>query len=168
MNFDGKVGAVGFISFILGPFYPIALVKVSDQTGELIRGKDGLGIRCRPGEPGMFVAKIKIGHPVSDLPGYSDPEATIKKIARNVLSKGDSVYLSGDILVMDEMGYLFFKDRIGDTFRWKGENVSTAEVEAVIANIVGLKDCCVYGVEVCNCYIHLSIISLFLYLILFQ
>ncbi len=148
MNFDGKVGAVGFISLLLGSLYPIALVKVSNHTGELIRGQDGLCIRCRPGEPGMFVAKIKVGHPVSDLPGYSDPEATKKKIARNVLSKGDSVYLSDDILVMDEMGYLYFKDRIGDTFRWKGENVSTTEVEAVIANVVGLKDCCVYGVEV--------------------
>lgn len=164
VNFDGKVGAVGFISLILGPFYPIALVKVSNQTGELIRGKDGLCIRCQPGEPGMFVSKIKVGHPVSDLPGYTDLEATKKKIARNVLSKGDSVYLSDDILVMDDMGYLYFKDRIGDTFRWKGENVSTAEVEAAIANIVGLKDCCVYGVEVSTFFLifqHYHNITLF-------
>ncbi len=54
----------------------------------------------------------------------------------------------GDILLMDEYGYFFFKDRTGDTFRWKGENVSTAEVEAVISSIVGLKDAVVYGVEV--------------------
>lgn len=54
----------------------------------------------------------------------------------------------GDILVLDELGYLYFKDRTGDTFRWKGENVSTAEVENAIAKAIGLRDACVYGVEV--------------------
>jgi len=57
----------------------------------------------------------------------------------------------GDILVLDELGYLYFKDRTGDTFRWKGENVSTAEVENAIAKAIGLRDACVYGVEVI-CY----------------
>ena len=55
---------------------------------------------------------------------------------------------SGDILVMDELGWLYFKDRAGDTFRWKGENVSTMEVEATISQVIGLRDCVVYGVEV--------------------
>lgn len=59
-----------------------------------------------------------------------------------------SKLISGDVLFMDELGYFFFKDRTGDTFRWKGENVSTAEVEAVISSIVGLKDAVVYGVLV--------------------
>lgn len=58
------------------------------------------------------------------------------------------IFYSGDILVLDELGYLYFKDRTGDTFRWKGENVSTAEVENAIAKAVGLRDLCVYGVEV--------------------
>ena len=56
--------------------------------------------------------------------------------------------ISGDVLMMDEFGYMYFHDRMGDTFRWRGENVSTNEVEAVISNNVGLKDAVVYGVEV--------------------
>lgn len=65
--------------------------------------------------------------------------------------KGDMCFRSGDILEMDEFGWLYFKDRAGDTFRWKGENVSTAEVESVCSSIVGLKDCVVYGVEIPGC-----------------
>ena len=146
------MGSIGFVSLIAPSIYPITLIRVDEDTGEPVRDKDGLCIRCQPGEPGMFVSKIKVGHPISDLPGYSDPNATRKKIARDVLSRGDSFFLSGDILVMDELGYLFFKDRTGDTFRWKGENVSTTEVEAVISNNVGLRDCCVYGIEVSVLY----------------
>lgn len=55
---------------------------------------------------------------------------------------------AGDILIADEFGNLFFKDRTGDTFRWKGENVSTSEIEAIISNLVNYRDCIVYGVEV--------------------
>ena len=97
---------------------------------------------------GMFVGMIKKNHPIRDFHGYADPNATKKKVAQDVFKRGDAAFLSGDILEMDELGYLFFKDRTGDTFRWRGENVSTSEVEAVISNVAALKDCCVYGVEV--------------------
>lgn len=60
----------------------------------------------------------------------------------------ENLFISGDILVADEFGYLYFKDRTGDTFRWKGENVSTSEVEAIISNFINYKDCIIYGVEV--------------------
>lgn len=148
INFDGRVGAVGFVSLIAPAVYPVALIKVDQDTGEPIRGPDGLCIRCKPFEPGMFVGMIAKNHPIRDFHGYADPKATSKKVAENVFKQGDAAFLSGDILEMDELGYLFFKDRTGDTFRWRGENVSTTEVEAVISNIAGLKDCCVYGVEV--------------------
>jgi len=149
VNFSDRVGAVGFVSLIAPSVYPVALIKVDEDSGEPIRGKDGLCIRCQPGEPGMFVGKILANHPIRDFHGYADPTATSKKVARDVFSRGDAVFLSGDILVMDELGFLFFKDRTGDTFRWRGENVSTTEVEAVVSNVAALKDCCVYGVEVC-------------------
>ena len=96
----------------------------------------------------MFVGKIVNNDPVRDFHGYADKSATKKKVAYDVFKRGDAAFLSGDILVMDELGYLFFLDRTGDTFRWRGENVSTTEVEAVISNVAGLKDCVVYGVEV--------------------
>lgn len=62
--------------------------------------------------------------------------------------RGDAYFNSGDILASDLLGYYYFKDRTGDTFRWRGENVATSEVEAVISNIVKLHDCVVYGIEV--------------------
>jgi solute carrier family 27 fatty acid transporter 1/4 len=72
-------------------------------------------------------------------------------VARDVFSRGDSAFLTGDVLVTDEYGYMYFRDRTGDTFRWRGENVSTSEVEAVVSNIIKLNDATVYGVEVPGC-----------------
>lgn len=72
----------------------------------------------------------------------------MKKIGHDIFEKGDSYFLTGDLLVKDEYGYVYFVDRIGDTFRWRGENVSTAEVEAIMSKILGLRDVVVYGVSV--------------------
>ena len=80
--------------------------------------------------------------------GYLNQKETSKKIAHDVLTPGDSVFLTGDVLVQDEYGYMYFQDRTGDTFRWRGENVSTAEVEAILSNLLGLRDVVAYGVEI--------------------
>ena len=80
--------------------------------------------------------------------GYVNSEATSSKIIRDVERPGDRFFRTGDILVQDEYGYFRFCDRGGDTFRWKGENVSTAEVEGIIASVLKLKDVVVYGVEI--------------------
>ena len=80
--------------------------------------------------------------------GYVNKRETSKKIGRDIFRKGDSYFLTGDLLITDEYGYLYFHDRIGDTFRWHGENVSTAEVEATMSKILGLRDVVVYGVKV--------------------
>ena len=80
--------------------------------------------------------------------GYIDQQETSKKIGRDIFKKGDSYFLTGDLLITDEYGYVYFHDRIGDTFRWHGENVSTAEVEATISKILGLRDVVVYGIKV--------------------
>lgn len=82
--------------------------------------------------------------------GYVDKKASDKKIVRDVFRKGDSAFLSGDILSADECGNLFFVDRTGDTFRWKGENCSTTEIEAQVSNEAGYRDSVVYGVEIVN------------------
>ncbi|XP_017766329.1 PREDICTED: long-chain fatty acid transport protein 4 [Eufriesea mexicana] len=148
VNIDNKIGAVGFVPLCAGSLYPVALLRVDEETGEPMRGSDGLCIRCKPGESGIFVGKINPKRVLNDFCGYADRKASEQKILRDVFKKGDRVFNSGDILLMDELGYFYFKDRTGDTFRWHGENVATSEVEAVISNVIGLKDAAVYGVEV--------------------
>jgi len=148
-NFSNKVGAVGFVSQIFPFLLPLGLVKVDEDTREPVRDPvTGLCIPCEYGEAGELVGKIERGHPVRDFQGYADKEATKKKVMKDVWRKGDLCFRSGDILVMDDLGWLYFKDRAGDTFRWKGENVSTMEVEATVSAVVGLRDCVVYGVEI--------------------
>lgn len=149
INLDNKVGAVGsFPQFIPSFLLPIGLIRVDPNTNEPIRDKRGLCIRCRPNEPGMFVGLISSSNAIRDFHGYVDKSASSKKVLHNVFRKGDKAFLSGDILETDEYGYLYFKDRTGDTYRWKGENVATAEVESVMINVIGLQDAAVYGVQV--------------------
>uniref|UniRef100_A0A4X1TVJ3 Arachidonate--CoA ligase n=2 Tax=Sus scrofa TaxID=9823 RepID=A0A4X1TVJ3_PIG len=147
-NFDGQVGACGFNSRILSFVYPIRLVRVNEDTMELIRGPDGVCLPCRPGEPGQLVGTIVQKDPLRRFDGYLNQGANNKKIAKDVFKKGDQAYLTGDVLVMDELGYLYFRDRTGDTFRWKGENVSTTEVEGTLSRLLNMADVAVYGVEV--------------------
>ncbi|KAL6110349.1 slc27a1 [Pungitius sinensis] len=147
LNIDGKVGACGFSSRILPSFYPIRLFRVR-ESGELLRDSRGLCIPCRPGEPGMLLGHIDHTDPLRRFDGYADEDSTNKKIAHNVFKVGDSAYVSGDILVMDECGYIYFRDRSGDTFRWRGENVSTAEVEGVLSRLLGHAVVAVYGASV--------------------
>lgn len=89
-----------------------------------------------------------VGNPSLRFDGYLNSVETKKKIAHDVFRKGDAAFLSGDLVVRDELGYIYFHDRTGDTFRWRGENVSTAEVESVMSKVVGLRDVVVYGVVV--------------------
>lgn len=115
---------------------------------ELLRDAQGLCIPCQAGEPGLLVGQINQQDPLRRFDGYISESATSKKIAQSVFHKGDSAYLSGDVLVMDELGYMYFRDRSGDTFRWRGENVSTTEVEGVLSRLLGQTDVAVYGVAV--------------------
>ncbi|KAM9770427.1 long-chain fatty acid transport protein 1-like [Menidia menidia] len=148
INIDGKVGSCGFSCRIMSSFYPIRLVKVKEDHKELLRDSQGLCIPCLPGEPGMLVGCINDSDPLRRFDGYFDKDSTNEKIAHNVFKMGDSAYISGDLLVMDEYGYMYFKDRSGDTFRWRGENVSTTEVEGVLSRLLGHSDVAVYGVSV--------------------
>jgi len=147
LNIDSKPGSVGFTSVLLPFVYPVSLIRV-DEEGEPVRGENGLCIKCEPGEPGEFVGKIVKGHPSRGFDGYVDKKATAKKIAHNVLRHGDMYFRSGDLLYADEFGWMYFMDRMGDTFRWRGENVSTVEVESVISFVLEQTDSVVYGVDV--------------------
>ncbi|PAA93130.1 hypothetical protein BOX15_Mlig018575g1, partial [Macrostomum lignano] len=148
INLDNTVGAVGFLSVIAPWAYPLKLVKVDQDTGEPLRHPStGLCQLAGVGEPGELVGSIVRGDLLRDIDGYVSKAATEKKVLRNVLRQGDAYFSTGDVLCMDELGYVYFLDRTGDTFRWKGENVSTAEVEASISSVLHLADCTVYGVE---------------------
>lgn len=148
VNIDNVVGAIGFVSRILPAVYPISIIKVDERTGEPIRDARGLCILCKPDEPGVFIGKIIPNNPSRAFLGYVDKEASQKKIVHDVFEHGDQAFLSGDIIVADEFGNLFFKDRTGDTYRWKGENVSTSEIEGILGNLISYKDVVVYGVEI--------------------
>ena len=148
MNALGKVGACGVVSVILPFANPICLIKVDPDTQEYIRDSNGFCTKAGPNEQGELVGFIDQKLMARRFDGYESKQATQKKIMRNVFKPGDAYFLSGDILRMDEEGFLFFCDRTGDTFRWKGENVSTAEVESIMAKILELLDVVVYGVEV--------------------
>ena len=130
-----RVGAVGFVSVLLPFLLPLSIIRIDKDTGEPLRTSSGLTQLCDAGEAGELVGRIDRGHPVRDYHGYADNSSSDKKIIKNVWRHGDKFFRSGDLFVMDEFGWLYFKDRAGDTFRWKGENVSTMEVEAMISQV---------------------------------
>ena len=107
-------------------------------------------MRCDPNEPGEALGKI-IDDPSnvgSRFEGYTDSRASEKKILRNVFKPGDAWVRTGDLMRKDEKGFFYFVDRVGDTFRWKGENVATSEVSDAISAFPGVKHANVYGVAV--------------------
>lgn len=151
INTDNREGSCGFVSLLFPSIYPVCLIKLDEETNQPIRDANGMCVHCQPGESGEFVGKIVQSDPTRSFDGYASKEATEKKIITDVFRKGDQAFLSGDLLTLDQLGYVYFKDRTGDTFRWKGENVSTAEVEAVISHAIDQLDCVVYGVEIKDC-----------------
>eukprot|EP01118_Nematostelium_gracile_P009623 TRINITY_DN3255_c0_g1_i2.p1 TRINITY_DN3255_c0_g1~~TRINITY_DN3255_c0_g1_i2.p1 ORF type:complete len:670 (-),score=150.90 TRINITY_DN3255_c0_g1_i2:798-2708(-) len=148
INTIGTEGAMGFIPPLLARFVPLAIVKYDVTNDEIIRGSDGLCISCKDGEPGELLGKIVSTDATRDFAGYTDKKASEKKIVRDVLEKGDEYFRTGDLVRKDVKGHYYFVDRIGDTFRWKGENVSTGEVENVINGVPGIVEVNVYGVAV--------------------
>jgi fatty-acyl-CoA synthase len=148
INLDGVVGSCGRIPF--PELHNGRLVRFDLETETHPRDEHGFCIPCAPGEVGEFLGMIP------DLPdsgagrfeGYTDPEATAAKILRDVFRPGDRWYRSGDLLRRDPEDYYYFVDRIGDTYRWKSENVSTQEVADALAGLPGLEIANVYGVRV--------------------
>ena len=129
----------------------IALVRYDVDADEIVRGEDGRCIEVAAGEPGLLLGHI---NPNAIFEGYTDQEATEKKIVREVLEDGDAWFNTGDLIREVDVGFSLgyphyqFVDRTGDTFRWKSENVSTNEVGEILNGFDGIDFCNVYGVEV--------------------
>lgn len=148
MNYDGKIGAIGRIPRYFEKKMPVKILKFDVENEQPVRGPDGFCVEAEFGEPGEAIGPIT-GESRQRFEGYSgDEQNTQKKVLRDVFEKGDMWFRTGDLLKKDAEGYYYFVDRIGDTFRWKGENVSTNEVAEVLSAVPGVKDANVYGVKV--------------------
>lgn len=149
-NFDGTPGAVGRIPWYMRHKFPVKIVRFDVEKSEAERGPDGFCIECRPGETGEAIGLIlnDPSKPSTRYEGYADQEASKRKVLENAFEPGDRWFRTGDLMRQDEQGYFYFVDRIGDTFRWKGENVATSEVSEAISVFPGVRDVTVYGVEV--------------------
>ena len=152
-NFEGKLGAVGRIPWFVAGRFPIALVRFDVEAKAPLRESRGHCIPCTAGETGEAIGKIvkDPSAPSSRFEGYADRGDDEKKILRDVFASGDAWFRTGDLMRQDADGYFYFIDRIGDTFRWKGENVSTTEVTETINLFPGIREASVYGVPVAGC-----------------
>lgn len=148
INLDNYIGSCGRI-----PDWNktnLRLLRVDAETQDYVRDENGFCVHCEPGEIGEAVGFI-VNSPQTGagrFEGYTSDEATESKILRDVFQKGDAWWSSGDLLRYDENGYCYFVDRVGDTFRWKSENVSTQEVAAELGSFAGLEFINIYGVNV--------------------
>jgi len=147
LNYDGTVGAVGRVPDYLEWLLPTRVIRFDVETEMPVRGADGLCIECEPDEVGEAIGGIS-ARPGRQFEGYTTKAENEKKLLRDVFKKGDLWFRTGDLMRRDGHGYFYFVDRIGDTFRWKGENVSTGEVGEVLAAAPGIREANVYGVSV--------------------
>ncbi len=149
-NFEGKQGAVGRVPWFVAHRFPIAVVRFDVERQQPVRNAEGFCERCDPNEPGEVIGRIvnDPARPGNRFEGYAAANQNENKILHDVFEKGDAWFRTGDLMRKDERGYFYFVDRVGDTFRWKGENVSTSEVAEAINTFPGIADANVYGVTV--------------------
>jgi fatty-acyl-CoA synthase len=124
---------------------PVAYVAYDADTGAPLRGDDGWVQKVPAGEPGLLLSPVSRLQPFD---GYTDKSASEKKLVRNAFRKGDCYFNTGDVMSPQGMGHAAFVDRLGDTFRWKGENVATTQVERALASNKAVEECTVFGVEI--------------------
>jgi fatty-acyl-CoA synthase len=149
-NVEGKPGAIGRIPAFLAHRSPAALVKYDERTGAPMRDARGRCVPCAADDVGEAIGRLggdrsNIG---SRFEGYTDERASRERLLRDVFEPGDAWCRTGDLMRRDAHGYFYFVDRIGDTFRWKGENVATTEVAQAICRFPGISEAAVYGVPV--------------------
>jgi fatty-acyl-CoA synthase len=145
VNLDDRVGSAGKPA----PGMKAALVRYDVERAEHVRGPDGTISLCDVDEVGELIGRISQGRTAAGrFEGYTSKEASEKKILHDVLAAGDAWFSTGDLMRRDTDGFYYFVDRIGDSFRWKGENVSTQEVADAIGEVPGVALCAAYGVTI--------------------
>jgi fatty-acyl-CoA synthase len=148
-NIEGEPGAIGHVPAFLAPRFPAAIVRYDTEREEPYRDEHGHCVRCGANEVGEALGRISSKRNDAETPfdGYVNAAETERKILRNVFEDADAWYRTGDLMRRDERGFIYFVDRIGDTFRWKGENVSTLQVAEALSACPGVTDIVVYGVS---------------------
>ncbi len=153
-NTENKTGAIGYLPWLLRQVYPVKFIKINLVNEMPVKDGRLYCIETDVDEPGEAIGLINNCDALRKFEGYTNSDDTKKKILHNAFSDDDIWFRTGDLLKRDKDGYVYFVDRLGDTFRWKGENVSTNEVSSTLMKepvIDGMLDCTVYGVEVPNC-----------------
>ena len=147
-NVEGRPGAIGRIPRFMEHRSPVALVRLDVETGQPERGADGFCLRCGANTPGEAIGLVAAD--ASSLStrfeGYTSAAESERKVLRDVFTTGDVWFRTGDLMARDEQGFYSFVDRVGDTFRWKGENVATAEVADALCACDGVLEATVYGI----------------------
>jgi fatty-acyl-CoA synthase len=149
-NVDGKPGAIGRVPGFLSHRFPADIVRIEADTDAAVRGSDGRCIRCAVNEVGEAIGRLSSdGSGITGrFEGYTDAAESERKILRDVFEPGDAWFRTGDLMRRDAKHFYYFVDRIGDTFRWKGENVSTTEVAGILGACTGVVEAVVYGVAI--------------------
>lgn len=144
-NCEEVPGAIGRVPPFLGHRAAPAVVRLDPDLGEPLRDAEGRCVPCAPDEPGELLGRLPDGAPAAS---YTDRVASERKLLRGAFADGDAWFRTGDLVRRDEAGFYRFVDRLGDTFRWKGENVSAAEVEEAARACPGVRAAAAYGVAV--------------------
>jgi fatty-acyl-CoA synthase len=146
-NVEGRPGAIGRTPPFIAHRSALALVRFDVERNVPVREENGFCVRCAVNETGEAIGRIST-EAGARFDGYTDDAATEKKVLRDVFERGDAWFRTGDLMRRDEANFYYFVDRVGDTFRWKGENVATSEVSAAITAFPGIVDANVYGVAI--------------------
>jgi fatty-acyl-CoA synthase len=149
-NIENEPGAIGHVPAFLAPRFPAVIVRYDEERERPYRDENGRCVRCAANETGEALGRISSNadNPEMRFEGYVNATETEQKILRNAFEEGDAWYRTGDLMRMDQRGFIYFVDRIGDTFRWKGENVSTLEAAEALSSCPGVLDTVVYGVHI--------------------
>ena len=149
-NCAGRPGAIGHVPSYLAHRFPVAIVRCDAETRSLVRDEAGRCIACAPGETGEALGRLDATSrsAARRFEGYTDPTSSASRLAQDVFYEGDVWYRTGDLMRRDSDGFYYFVDRLGDAFRWKGENISASEVAAALTAFPGVIDAIAFGVVI--------------------